>query len=223
MRFILRFRPRSFSPSAALFAALLFAAPLPARAEVVPDEPPRCGNGYCDAWVGEDASTCPADCVAKPAVPGDVRVVRPYPSSYQGSFWRPADAAPDGFRVVKGRNVGLIVLGAGLLAIGYGFDIGLGVDNLDRGGAYAAIPVVGPFIAAGAAGNAPCPSGCGAKVPYAMGLGLAGAAQLAGVVMLIVGLVVPQEKLVRDTRAFIVTPVPLAGRSGTGLGVAGTF
>ncbi|MBK8258648.1 MAG: hypothetical protein IPK82_39065 [Polyangiaceae bacterium] len=78
------------------------------------------------------------------------------------------------------------------------------------------IPIAGPFVAIGTVGSS------GAGTAFLM---LDGIAQAGGAAMLILGIAMPEKKLVRDSMTFHVTPdvavTPMFG--GTSAGVVGTF
>lgn len=142
--------------------------------------------------------------------------------------WREGEAVPPGYRPVERTRRGLIIAGAvtfgslylisALVAAG-GQDSHPGESN-----PLAAmwIPGVGPFVQMASTESAT------ANVVLAID----GAAQSAGLVMLIYGLAVPRTVLVRNDLAKNERPaaprpqvraVPMVGGGTTGFGVVGTF
>jgi hypothetical protein len=211
--FLLLNRRSSFpcAARAAVLAApvLLFAAPAAARPPANGSD--LCGNGYCDAWNGESADSCPADCAGPgwtpPPPPAVVDSPRP---------WTPAQAIPPFFHVEERSNVGIVFGGTITLCLSYFSSLAIGLGQGVAGGGYAAIPIAGPFIAA--VYNPASP----AAGLYRVGLANVGLVEIAGAAMLIAGATTHSLKLVPD-RPFTILPVPLAGRSGNGLGLVGTF
>jgi hypothetical protein len=120
----------------------------------------------------------------------------------------------------------LYITGGALLLGGYVGGLITGFTALDRSGAYAAIPIAGPFVA-GATYKSPCQSSqngglCWDWVPYQGIFYVFGAIQAAGAVLAVTGATVHRKRLVRDAAVTFV-PVPLATRNAVGLALAGAF
>ena len=204
-----------------LLAALALGAPAllssPAQAG---DE--QCGNGYCDAWAGENARTCPADCSQAPTA----AAARPSSLPPKAPRWSPDQAVPSGFHVVETPYVGLAIAGGSTFGAAWILSSIIGLKNAGNGGATAAIPLVGSFIAARRYQSPPCAGlGCLGAVNDDLTSALLygfGIIQVAGAAMLVSGLVAHHPTLTPDS-GFTITPVPLTGQNGTGLGLVGTF
>lgn len=194
-----------------------------------------CGNGYCDAWAGETKLSCPIDCARPPptapgvVVPGAYGPVysTPVPRWDEGRRnWMAGDPAPPGFRVVVGPSRGLVVAGASVLGGSWFASFLLAIGARNTGHGYAAIPLAGPFITGGLYRTSPC-SGLGCIGTAFDGLAKAcfyfvGATELVGAGLLTAGLVVRRPGLVSDA-AVTLTPIPVVGENGNGLGLSGTF
>jgi hypothetical protein len=144
------------------------------------------------------------------------------PPGWSKGVWRSGDPVPPGFRAVRRSNLALVVGGSVTLAASYATTLAFGLANSHRGGAYAAVPIAGPFSAMLAADNACSPQRCPDKPSYQIALGFLALAQLTGIAVLVPGVVMHREKLV-PRQAFTLAPFSLAGRSGSGLALAGTF
>lgn len=141
--------------------------------------------------------------------------------------WREGEAVPPGYRPVERTRKGLIVGGAvtfGTLYFISALVAAAGADaNPNSTNPLAAmwVPGIGPFIQMTSTKSAT------ANVFLAVD----GAAQSAGLAMLIYGLFVPKTVLVRNDLGENtpkktkpeVHPVPLVGGGTTGLGLVGTF
>jgi hypothetical protein len=251
----------SRSPGAlgALLAAAATLVAMPARA----DGDKLCGNGYCDAWAGEDARTCPADCTtAAPAAPpgaayppgvyppGMYQPGMPPPGMYPPGMyppgmyppgmyppgmyprepglarkWKVGDPPPPGFHVEQRPIQGLLIGGGVTLGAAWIASMALGVSSHNDGGGYSAIPIVGSFIAAGVYKAPTCNSFCYLDFGpafYKAFLITFGAIQTTGAAILIAGVTVRRDKLIPGP-GLTLTPVPMVGPTGSGLGLHGTF
>jgi hypothetical protein len=243
--------PSSFSRSPRAWTALLSAAAAllttPARA----DDNKPCGNGYCDAWAGENAANCPADCKITPPAPALP------PGAYPGMYppgmyapglyapgmyppgiypddprlarrWKSGDPPPPGFHVEQRPIQGLVIGGSITLGVAWVVGSAIGFSQAGNGGAYAVIPVVGPFVAAGVYQPPPCQSflcfGPGFYKAFLITFGLI---QSTGAVLLVSGLAAHHDTLVPGATiprtGLTLMPVPIAGQNGNGLGLTGTF
>jgi hypothetical protein len=208
-------------------------------------EPLPCGNGYCDAWAGENPVSCPQDCARKattPPAPYPYAAPYPYPYPYapypyavpaKPRKWAPGDPPPPGTRVVERPIYGLIGAGAAMLVAGHVLSMALGLAHMDNAGGYSAIPVAGGLIAGSKAqviepmcSNSFNSAGCNNSFSsvdlgfYRAAMYTLGVIQVSGVAMIVAGSVVKREKL---EYAYPVKVAPLFGPGTNGLAISGTF
>jgi len=132
--------------------------------------------------------------------------------------YRDGEPVPDGYHAEVRARRGLIAAGSvvfGSLYLLSAYAAALSADSHSESSMGALfIPCIGPFAAM--VGNT---SSTGNLTLVVDGLG-----QIAGVSMLIGGLLSPKTVLVRNDLGLTIRPAPIvAGRAGTGLGVVGTF
>jgi hypothetical protein len=146
--------------------------------------------------------------------------------------WRDGGPIPEGFHVEDGPFRALYIPGGAIMLGGYaaGLVTGLTVigQNGNQSGGYAAIPLVGPFLA-GATYKAPCEGKGWDSLCTALNTNLYqalfysfGAIQAAGAVLFVTGVNVNRKRLVRNA-GVTFAPMPLATRKGVGLALAGAF
>ena len=131
--------------------------------------------------------------------------------------WNEGEPIPPGYHPVQRVRTGLIVGGAVLFGIFYlisAFDASIASDNGNSGNNALWLPGIGPFIqmasTSSATGN--------------LALAIDGAAQSAGLAMLIYGMVSPKTVLIRNDLATTPLVLPIrVGSDGYGLGVVGHF
>jgi hypothetical protein len=159
-----------------------------------------------------------------------VELERPAPT--RPVSWRDGGPIPEGFHVEEGPFRALYIPGGAVLLGGYVAGLATGFivisQNGNQSGGYAAIPLVGPFLA-GATYKAPCEGNGWASLCTALNTDLYqalfysfGAIQAVGAVLFVTGLNVQRKRLVRNA-AVTVVPVPFATRNAAGLALAGAF
>ena len=134
--------------------------------------------------------------------------------------WEEGQPVPYGYHPETRARKGLVITGSVLFGVLYILSTLVAAANDDSysDNKYSAlwIPVVGPFIQAGANNN-----GSGDNETFI----LDGLAQAAGVTMLVLGLAFPRTILVRNdllSVSFVPTPMKV-GHDGGGLGLVGRF
>jgi hypothetical protein len=135
----------------------------------------------------------------------------------------PGDVPPRDYRCARPRAfTGLIVAGVSTFALGYTMNGLTMVGNQSVDG-IAALPVFGSFIAA-ASHKVTRQSGGFLSFPdFSVGFYLAaGVVQAAGVGIMLGSLAV-RHPVLRPSENVSLTPFPLVGAQGSGLGLAGTF
>lgn len=170
--------------------------------------------------------------IAVLAAPGVVRaqnaVVADEGGDYEGRRGRPryikdwddSQPVPYGYRKEARVRGGLVAGGAVAFGVSYGLSVGLGLLGADMSSLYGGknttealfIPIAGPWIQLGQTSTA-----SGQFLLVADGV-----VQLAGVSMLVAGIVAKRTILVRTDYAS-ATLTPIATRRGAGLGITGTF
>jgi hypothetical protein len=187
----------------------VFADPVHAQAQAPePQQPPP-------SIIEEGSELEPAIQAIQPAPPPD-RLSLAKPSILED--WREGGPMPDGYHSEKRARRGMVIAGAVTFGVPYALSVifGMWLGGYVGDGATISpelffVPVLGPFLVLGQAGQVE-----GVVL-------LDGVAQLAGAVMLISGLAWPGTMLVRnDVARMSVVPMRF-GKSGTGLGLAGTF
>jgi hypothetical protein len=132
--------------------------------------------------------------------------------------WQPGEPVPDGYRKVTGIRKGLVIGGSVTWGSVYLFNAAAAAslhDTEQQRFDPLYVPAIGPFITIATAR----PDSLGA-----LGLVLDGLVQSGGLAMMIIGLVSPQIKLVRDRSPAAVLPVPFLPDTRTaGLGLVGAF
>jgi hypothetical protein len=213
---------RALSAAAALAVAALAGAAHANPVKVT--EPLQCGNGYCDAWAGENDRTCPQDCAKKAPV-------APAPTSYPYSYipypypytWQPG-TPPPGYRVTSRPYVGLLAAGGATLLAGHILTMSVGFTRLGNDGAWSAIPVAGGFVAGAKAVQQSC-SDCVIDfssldlAAYRAFIYTFSVVQLGGLAMLVAGSVARRETI----EAIPFRVAPLAAPGAGGLAISGTF
>jgi hypothetical protein len=127
---------------------------------------------------------------------------------YQG------EAAMPGYVLEEQRRTWLLVVGGGLFGVGYVIGLGVAGDqNFSNGLGFAAIPVVGPWIALNAHEDVCCDTD--------EGLAASGVIQDIGAILLGIGLASTRQVWMRSDLAWSVTP--LVGQERNGLLLRGTF
>jgi hypothetical protein len=137
---------------------------------------------------------------------------------------------PPGYRVVERSRRGLIIAGLITTGVAWSFSVtaAVGADYEDNSG-FLLLPVLGPWLmlATGGADDPPCTADgdvefCESNSGLRAILVLDGLVQTAGGVMFVLGIANPVKRLVREDVSFRVVPMKV-GKTGTGLGVVGTF
>jgi hypothetical protein len=137
--------------------------------------------------------------------------------------WEPGDPVPPGYEKTGRVRAGLVTAGSVVFGFAYTTSVVTGVFTVRMGSEFVPlfVPVVGPFIAIGTVRHE---RGLIAEGIFLFAFN--GTAQLTGAVLLIAGLVAQKPILVRTTKLGGVdvrwTPVAF-GKTGPGLGLAGTF
>ena len=138
------------------------------------------------------------------------------PDARQLEKWEPGAPVPAGYHAETRTRRGLVLGGAGTFVGFYGTALFAAwlASAAGAGGKVAAmwVPLVGPFIQMGQPDSK-------ALISY---LFLDGVGQIAGITMLVAGLLSPQHVLVRNDAGIRVTPVGL-GNGRVGWGLTGTF
>lgn len=152
--------------------------------------------------------------------------------------YQEGDPVPDGYRVIQTSRRGLVISGALVGGIAYGFSVvgAVGNDFNDKSAALM-IPVAGPWImlALGGAKDKPCttPTNTTGYSYYdycsdddrsgvRAALAFSGIAQATGAALLIVGLAYPKTQLVRKDIQLSMAPISF-GKDSLGLGAIGRF
>ena len=135
--------------------------------------------------------------------------------------WEEGQPIPYGYHPEKRARKGLVIPGAVMFGVAYLLSTLVAAaddGNYEGGNRYTAlwIPVIGPFIQMGRSTTV----GDDNQMFF-----LDGAAQTAGLTMLVLGLAFPRTILVRnDLGTISLLPTPMhVGRDGTGLGLVGRF
>lgn len=143
--------------------------------------------------------------------------------------YEPGDPIPPGYHLREQPRRGLVIAGALMTGVPWALSVTAATAaNFDNKLGFLFIPAIGPWLAlaTGAGKDKTCASTdefCdGDRASARAVLVLDGLVQSAGATMLVIGLLVPRKRLVRDDVTLGLVPATL-GRDGYGLGAVGTF